>query len=249
MGKIGVIGTRRNLFSREDAIHYNQKILAKCNELKLDICDIQDINEEGLLYDEKDVQPIIDKMQAAKVEALFFPHCNFGSEDLVAKVAKVLQVPVLIWGPKDESPLADGSRLRDSQCGLFATGKILRRFQIPFTYLNMCEIDTDEFTKGLLRFTSVAKVVKAVKTCKILQISTRPAGFWTMMVNEGELLERFNIQIHPISLEEVKQEMNRVIKEEPKSVEQVCFEIESKMILLEKKESKKRQHLRLPCET
>lgn len=245
MGKIGVIGTRRNLFSREDAIHYNQKILAKCNELKLDICDIQDINEEGLLYDEKDVQPIIDKMQAAKVEALFFPHCNFGSEDLVAKVAKVLQVPVLIWGPKDESPLADGSRLRDSQCGLFATGKILRRFQIPFTYLNMCEIDTDEFTKGLLRFTSVAKVVKAVKTCKILQISTRPAGFWTMMVNEGELLERFNIQIHPISLEEVKQEMNRVIKEEPKSVEQVCFEIESKMILLEKKGIKETAALKI----
>ena len=35
-------------------------------------------------------------------------------------------------------------------------------------------------------------------------------GFWTMMVNEGELLEKFNIKIHPVTLAEVKDEMDAV---------------------------------------
>lgn len=38
-------------------------------------------------------------------------------------------------GPLDERPEPDGTRLRDTQCGLFATGKVLRRFGIPFTYM------------------------------------------------------------------------------------------------------------------
>mgnify|MGYP000049012216 CR=1 FL=1 len=99
-------------------------------------------------------------------------------------------LPILLWGPRDEAPLADGSRLRDSQCGLFATGKILRRFQRRFTYLTMCRIDDSQFSDGIMRFLATANIVKQVKQATILQIATRPAGFWTMMVNEGELLEK-----------------------------------------------------------
>ena len=36
---------------------------------------------------------------------------------------KNLDVPVLLWGPLDERPEPNGVRLRDTQCGLFATGK------------------------------------------------------------------------------------------------------------------------------
>lgn len=32
-------------------------------------------------------------------------------------------------------------RLRDTQCGLFATGKVLRRFGVPFTYLTNCRLN------------------------------------------------------------------------------------------------------------
>ena len=82
----------------------------------------------GLLYAENDVQKIVSKFSDAGVSGLFFPHCNFGTEDLVCKVAAELGVPVLLWGPRDEAPVADGSRLRDSQCGLFATGKSTSSF-------------------------------------------------------------------------------------------------------------------------
>lgn len=201
--KIGFAPTRRRIFSVEDALKYKKLIADKLKSLDITFVDIEDINEEGLLRGADDVQPIIDKFTREKVDALFIPHCNFGSEHSCGKLARALQVPVLLWGPRDEAPLPDGSRLRDSQCGLFATGKVLRRMQVPFTYLPNCSVDDSCFTEGIRRFEATANVVREFRRARILQISTRPADFWTMMCNEGELLERFNIQLFPISMTEL----------------------------------------------
>jgi hypothetical protein len=43
-------------------------------------------------------------------------------------------------------------------------------------------------------------VVRAFRKLRILQISTRPTGFWSVMVNENELLEKFGIQVYPVTL-------------------------------------------------
>lgn len=200
--KLGVAATRRSIFSKEDAIKHKDLVTKKLEEMNINFVNIDDINEEGLLYEESDVDLIVDKFKNEKVDALFFPHCNFGSEDLVAKVAHKLQLPVLLWGPRDEAPLEDGTRLRDTQCGLFATGKILRRFNVKFTYIPNSTLEDEHFEKGLNNFIAATNVVKEVKNLRILQISTRPSSFWTMMCNEGELLEKFGVQINPISLSE-----------------------------------------------
>ena len=198
--RIGYAPTRRRIFSVEDALKYKSLIRKKLDSWGLDVVDIEDVNSEGLLRCAEDVEPVIEKFRREKVDALFIPHCNFGSEHSCGKVAKALGVPVLLWGPRDEAPLADGSRLRDTQCGLFATGKVLRRFQIPFTYIPNCRVDDPLFEKGIRTFVAAANVVKEFRRARILQISTRPADFWTMMYNEGELLERFGIQIFPITM-------------------------------------------------
>ncbi len=200
--KLGFCPTRRFTFSKEDALRYKNSILTIISQYKdIDIIDIDDINEEGLLYDRiEDCERIITKMRAAEVDALFIPHCNFGTEDSVARVAKALGKPVLLWGPRDEDPLEDGMRLRDTQCGLFATGKVLRRFGVKFTYIPNTAPESAEFKRGFETFIRAALAVKVFYKTRILQISTRPAGFWTMICNEGELLERFGIECHPITL-------------------------------------------------
>jgi L-fucose isomerase-like protein len=202
---VGYAPTRRRIFSAEDARKYKDIIAGKMKKLGVEFVDIEDINEEGLLRCAEDVEPVVEKFKKHKVNALFIPHCNFGSEHSCAKVAKELNVPVLLWGPRDEAPLADGSRLRDTQCGLFATGKVLRRMQVPFTYIPNCNVDDWQFEKGLLNFVAAANVVKEFRRARILQICTRPGDFWTMMCNEGELLERFGIQLMPISMTEFTQ--------------------------------------------
>lgn len=201
--KLGFAPTRRSIFSAPDAVKYGNLTREKLKEMNVDYVDIKDINEEGLLYNDSDMMKIAEKFKKEKVDGLFLPHCNFGTEYICARLAKELNVPVLLWGPRDERPDEKGIRLRDSQCGLFATGKVLRRFQVPFTYLTNCRLSDPEFERGVNDFLAICNVVKTFRSIRILQISTRPFDFWSTMANEGELLEKFNIQLAPIPMPEL----------------------------------------------
>lgn len=118
-------------------------------------------------------------------------------------------VPVLLWGPLDERPEANGVRLRDTQCGLFATGKVLRRYGVPFTYMTNCRLSDPVFERGVRDFLAVCSVVKTFRHMRILQIGPRPYDFLTTMCNEGELLEKFHIELAPVPLPEVTAEMKK----------------------------------------
>lgn len=207
--KLGYAPTRRSIFSAPDAIKYRGLTAQRLTELGVDFVDITDINEEGLLYNDADMLKIAEKFKAEKIDGLFLPHCNFGTEYECARLAKELGVPVLLWGPLDERPEPDGTRLRDTQCGLFATGKVLRRFGVPFTYMTNCRLEDPVFERGLRDFMAVCNVVKTFHHIRILQISTRPFDFWSTMCNEGELLEKFNIQLAPIPMGELVDEVRK----------------------------------------
>ena len=210
---IGFAPTRRSIFSAPDAVKYAGLTRDRLHELGVEFVDIDDISEDGLLHDDNDRIKIADKFKAAGVAGLFVPHTNFGTEYEVARLAKDLNVPVLLWGPRDERPDENGIRLRDSQCGLFATGKVLRRFQIPFTYLCNCRLTDPEFERGISTFLAVCNVVRTFRSIRILQLGPRPFDFWSTMCNEGELLEKFNIQLAPVPLPELTAEVKKAIAE------------------------------------
>ena len=50
--KLGFAPTRRSIFSAPDAIKYRGLTAQRLRELGVDFVDIDDINEEGLLYSE-----------------------------------------------------------------------------------------------------------------------------------------------------------------------------------------------------
>jgi L-fucose isomerase-like protein len=201
--KLGYVPTRRSIFSAPDAIKYRGLIKSALAELGVEIVDIDDVNKEGLLYDAAEIPAIAATFKAAGVDGIFAAHCNFGTEYAVAELARTMKLPLLLWGPRDEAPDSEGIRLRDSQCGLFATGKVLRRFGVPFTYMTNCRLGDPEFKRGIDVFLKVCNVVKTFRSIRILQISTRPYDFLTTMCNEGELLEKFNIQLAPIPMTEL----------------------------------------------
>lgn len=229
--KIGFAPTRRSIFSAPDAIKFANLTRGRLQELGVDFVDITDINEEGLLYQESDRIKIREKFKAEGIDGLFFPHCNFGTEFEVARLARELGVPVLLWGPRDERPEPDGVRLRDTQCGLFATGKVLRRFCVPFTYMTNCRLTDPEFERGIKDFLAVCNVVKTFRSIRILQIGPRPYEFFSTMCNEGELLEKFNVQLAPIPMPELTREMAKAKAEGvevPKTISycRSCMKIE-----------------------
>ncbi len=201
--KIGLAPTRRNVFSKESALEQKKLIEEKLKSWNVDYLGLDWLNQEGLLYDPKDVPKVADKFRSEEVDALFAPHVNFGTEAAVGKLAKALDIPVLLWGPRDDAPLTDGSRTRDSQCGLFATSKVLRRFGVPFTYVVNSAVDDTIFERGFRNFLAAAWVVKAFRNLRIGVISTRPSDFWTVISNEGELLEKFGIELVPTTLVDV----------------------------------------------
>lgn len=210
--KLGFVPTRRSVFSAPDALKYRDLTAKRLEELGIDFVDIKDINPEGLLFADEDIAKIAAKFRKEKVDGIILAHCNFGTEYVCARLAKELNLPVLLWGPLDERPLPDGRRLRDTQCGLFATGKVLRRFQVKFTYLTNCRLSDPVFERGIRDFMAVCNVVKTFRHIRILQMGPRPYDFWTTMCNEGELLEKFNIQLSPIPLPELVAEVRRIQK-------------------------------------
>lgn len=229
--KIGFAPTRRNLFSADAAIEYANLTRNKLDELGVNYVDILDINEEGLLFDDEGVEKIAEKFKNEKIDGLFLANENFGTEYACARLAKKLDVPVLLWGPKDECPAEDGSRLRDTQCGLFAIGKVLRRFKVPFSYIQNCDIDTPQFERGVTDFIKVCNVVKTFKNTRILQVGPRPFDFWTVICNEGELLEKFNISLSPVPIHELIVEINRVKDEEENKVQDVIKYFEENTVV------------------
>lgn len=236
---LGYVPTRRSIFSAVAASEYRDLTASRLQSLGIQFVDISDINSEGLLYCEKDRVEIERKFKKYGVDGLFFPHVNFGTEYEVARLAKEMKLPVLLWGPRDERPDENGIRLRDSQCGLFATGKVLRRFQIPFTYISNCRLEDEQFETGVRDFLAVCRIVKTFQQMRILQIGPRPFDFWSTICNEGELLEKFNIQLSPIPLPELTSEVKRVIEEEKKidDVVELCrrnmnIEISSSQLII-----------------
>lgn len=228
--KLGFVPTRRSIFSAPDAIKYRGLTVERLRELGVDVVDIDDVNEEGLLFDDSHIQPILDKFRAEGVDGIMLAHCNFGTEYLCARLARELGKPVLLWGPRDERPEPDGTRLRDSQCGLFATGKVLRRFQVPFTYLTNCRLTDPEFERGVWDFLAVCNVVRTFKHIRILQMSTRPFDFWTTMCNEGELLEKFNIQLAPVPMTELIQSVREAQANDAVMAEMLAYIRENMVI-------------------
>ena len=201
--KLGVAPTRRNVFSVPAALEQKRQILGKLTAWDVDFVSIDAVNEEGLLVERTDVPKVVDLFRREGVDALFVPHANFGSEDSTARLARDLGKPTLLWGPRDPAPGPDGSRPLDVQCGLFATSKALRRLGVPFSYIVNSAVDSAVFERGVRNFLGAAAAATAFRGARIGQVSTRPGAFWTVICNEGELLERWGVEIVPIALSDV----------------------------------------------
>ncbi|BDF47637.1 fucose isomerase [Lachnospiraceae bacterium] len=206
---LGVVPTRRDLsgefFCNSNvALERKRQVEAKLSQMGIAYINIDFLNEEGIIRNGLDAEKTAAYLREKGVDALFMPHLNFGCEDAVAKVGKLLNKPLLLWGPRDGAPDAAGNRCTDSQCGLFATGKVLNQFGVPFTYMTNCRVEDEVFDRVLNNFLAASLVVKSFYGMRIGQFGVRPETFWSVKCNERQLLERFGIEVVPITMLEVE---------------------------------------------
>lgn len=227
--KLGFAPTRRPLgrLLPEVSAKSKQMIEAKLKEWGVEYVGVDWLNKGGFLEDPNDAPRVAAHFRAEGVSALFTPHCNFGLEAPVAILARELGKPLLLWGPRDEAPLPDGERLQDTQCGLFATSAVLRRMNVPFTYIVNSPVESAIFRRGFHSFLGVAAAVNAFLGARIGQVGTRPPAFWTMITDEGDLLERWGIQVVPTTLVELSQAMMGKLKENSPELQETVREFQA----------------------
>jgi L-fucose isomerase-like protein len=201
--KLGLCPIGKFVFSHEDACRQKTKIQKSLREWGVSFVDLEGVLPDGMVRDQNHVESAVAFFKKENVDAVFLPHCNFGTEGAAGMIGKKLGLPVLLWGPRDEAPLPDGTRLRDTLCGMFASSKVLHKLGVPFTYIENCRMEEPAFRQVVdtfLRAVNVANVFR--KGTRIGLVGQRIDFFWTTICNESELLEKFNIQILPIDMVE-----------------------------------------------
>ena len=227
--KIGVAPTRRTTwthkpFNLPEAVRVKNEIAEKLKEFDVELVTLDGLTQDGMMFQVSDADEAAAYFLAQGIDGVFIPHCNFGSEESVARLCKRLGKPVLLWGPKDYINPDDHYRYRDSQCGLFATSKVLSLYNVPFTYIENCDLDDPIFSDGFNRFIAICSVVKAFRNMRIGQIGTRPGPFASVKCNEMELLEKFGIEIVPITMADLKRMLDQFEKDHPDELDaQVAF--------------------------
>jgi len=217
--KMGLVAMRRNTTDRPRGtfltwysaeqrgkrfVDYIEKNFANDH---VSFVDNKGIGIQDLVFDDATAAQVVERFQAEKVDAVMIINCNFGNEEAAADIAKALGKPVLLWAPLDDEYYVDGMRPTDSQCGIFGLSRQMQRYRIPFSHIPSCEVESDEFKEGFARFVRVACMVKNFKGLRIGQVGIRPAPFFSVISNEGELMEKFGIRIIPINFAIIEQRM------------------------------------------
>lgn len=210
--KIGLLPMRRNTTNRpaktfltwvsaEERGHrmvdYIEKNFA---DEHIRFADTKGLGCNDLIFDDASAADAIERFKNEKVDAVLLINANFGNEEAAADIAKALGKPIALWAPLDDEYYVDGMRPTDSQCGLFGLSRQMQRYNVPFSHIPCCRVEDDEFKIGFERFARVACMVKNFTALRIGQVGTRPAPFFSVIWNEGELMQKFGIRIIPINL-------------------------------------------------
>lgn len=213
--KLGVCPIGKFAFSHEDAIVQKNKLFEKLRALSIDFIALEGVLPDGIVRKVEDVDPVVRYMGESAVDAIFLPHCNFGTESAAGLIPQKLNLPALLWGPRDDAPFVDGSRLRDSLCGCFASSKVLSTLGVNYEYIESSRVDDPVFEGGITSFIDAIRVAKAFRTARIGQIGMRIDFFWSTIIDESDLLKKFGIEVLPFDMVEfIERFKNRYRKDE-----------------------------------
>ena len=217
--KIGLVAMRRNTTDRprgtfltwysaeQRGKRFTEYIEKNFSGENVEFVDNKGIGIADLVFDNESAAQVIERFKAEKVDAVMIINCNFGNEEAAADIAREMGVPTLLWAPLDDEYYVDGMRSTDSQCGLFGVSRQFQRYHIPFSHLPCCRVESEEFKEGFESFVRVACMVKNFKGLRIGQIGARPLPFFSVIWNEGELMEKFGVRIIALNFAMIEQRM------------------------------------------
>lgn len=237
---IGLVPIRRDvtprpgIFNWEKAEIRGRKIVdyieKNYTDEKTRFLDLNDLNNEALLITESDAEVVAERFRAAGCDAIVLINCNFGNEEAAGQLAHTLCLPTLLWAPLDDEFTPEGMRYTDSQCGIFGMSRMLQRLNVPFTFLETCRVESDIFREGFLRFLGIACMVKNFRGrgnrgLRVIQAGTRPKPFCSVIVNEGELMQKLNIRVIPVNMALMLNRYDKILAERKDELAPIAAEL------------------------
>lgn len=239
--KIGLVPLRRDctprpgIFNWEFAEKRGRETVAYIEEHfasdRVSFVDLKGVIDVEVLWSANDVDKVAEHFRQNGVDAVFLIPANFGNEEAAGELAKKMQKPVLLWGPQDDTFYPDGSRMTDTQCGIFAMSRMLTRMNVPFTYLENCFVDDPALKAGFDRFARVACAVRNFTGMRIGQVGLRPKPFCSVIFNEGQLMEDFDIHVIPINLAVIQDRFQAILRDDSEAVHAGAEKIRSLYII------------------
>ncbi|MBN1874783.1 MAG: hypothetical protein JXA33_11185 [Anaerolineae bacterium] len=178
----------------------------------------QGLTPTGAVHTLDEAEAMAEYFRRQHVDGLILCPLDFGDERSAAKIAEILQVPVLLYATK-EPPANDDeglTRVSDSYCGNLSMASGLYRRKIPFHYAGLFFPDEPEFQTEVQDFVRAVAVVKGLKGARIGQVGVRPTTFETVGFNEAAMIQKFGQNVIPINLGDIADAANALADEDPK---------------------------------
>lgn len=219
---LGVIFGNRDFFPDHLVSEARKDILALFQEMNIDGVMLGE-NETKLgsveTYAHSKACAELFKANRERIDGVLVILPNFGDEKGVADTIKLsgLNVPILVQAYPDDLSAFNVERRRDAFCGKISVCNNLRQYGYAFslTSLHTSRPTSASFKNDLLKFVSVCRVVKGLRSARLGAIGARPGSFQTVRYSE-KILQASGITVATVDLSEILGDAARLADDAPR---------------------------------
>jgi len=177
----------------------------------------QGITPHGAVHTLDEAEAAAEFFRRQDVDALILCPLDFGDERSAAKVAELLNVPVLLYATKEpdapDSPSL--ARVSDSYCGNLSMASALYRRGIKFRYAGLFFPDEAGLHTEVEQFVRAVAVIKGLMGARIGQIGTRPNPFEAVCYDEAALASKFKQNVIHANLADIVLDAQSLADDDP----------------------------------
>lgn len=147
------------------------------------------------------VDKLKDFISGLDADLVVVQNLTFANAAYISEVLHHFDCPVLLWTLRE--PVIDGTRLRlNSLTGAFSAATTMREFGRRFEYVFGSPDEQAVMTAVSSAF-AAAKVKKAMKSLRLLQVGHTPQGFGFGRALDADMLKTFGVRLESIEAREL----------------------------------------------
>ncbi len=147
------------------------------------------------------VDSLSDYLDVVSPDAVIVQNLTFANSAYVFEVIKRFDCPVILWTLRE--PVIDGTRLRlNSLTGAFSAANAMRSCGRSFEYV-FGSPDEERVIKEISAAVSSARLIKSMKSLKLLQVGHTPQGFGFGRALDADMLKTFGVTLTSIEAREL----------------------------------------------